>query len=94
MMMTPYELRYRLKSDVPEVKIYPILTNEYYSEEEYKEILQKQLKLKKDIESENMVTMPLFTEKEKEYKMDKFYEKGWYKPKMFTLPKSMFRGVD
>ena len=93
-MMTPYELRERLKKDVPEVKIYPILTNAYYSEKEYQEVLEKQLKLKYDIEKENMVTLPLFSRKEKELKMDKFYEKGWYKPKLYTLPKSMFRSED
>ncbi|EFE17675.1 TPA: hypothetical protein RHK09_001801 [Enterococcus faecalis] len=93
-MMTPYELRERLKKDVPEVKIYPILTNAYYSEKEYQEVLEKQLKLKYDIEKENMVTLPLFSWKEKELKMDKFYEKGWYKPKLYTLPKSMFRSED
>ncbi|WP_448866761.1 hypothetical protein [Enterococcus faecalis] len=92
--MTPYELRERLKKDVPEVKIYPILTNAYYSEKEYQEVLEKQLKLKYDIEKENMVTLPLFSWKEKELKMDKFYEKGWYKPKLYTLPKSMFRSED
>ncbi|EKL7634290.1 hypothetical protein PSN97_002696, partial [Enterococcus faecalis] len=89
-----YELRERLKKDVPEVKIYPILTNAYYSEKEYQEVLEKQLKLKYDIEKENMVTLPLFSWKEKELKMDKFYEKGWYKPKLYTLPKSMFRSED
>ncbi|EKK0951153.1 hypothetical protein PKB68_002318 [Enterococcus faecalis] len=57
-MMTPYELRERLKRDVPEVTIYPILTNAYYSEDEYQEVLEKQLKLKDDIENENMVTLP------------------------------------
>ncbi|EHV2875971.1 hypothetical protein K0I71_002722, partial [Enterococcus faecalis] len=88
------ELRERLKKDVPEVKIYPILTNAYYSEKEYQEVLEKQLKLKYDIEKENMVTLPLFSWKEKELKMDKFYEKGWYKPKLYTLPKSMFRSED
>lgn len=93
-MMTPYELRERLKKDVPEVTIYPILTNAYYSEKEYQEVLEKQLKLKYDIEKENMVTLPLFSRKEKELKMDKFYEKGWYKPKLYTLPKSMFRSED
>lgn len=93
-MMTPYELRERLKKDVPEVKIYPILTNAYYSEKEYQEVLEKQLKLKYDNEKENMVTLPLFSWKEKELKMDKFYEKGWYKPKLYTLPKSMFRSED
>ncbi len=93
-MMTPYELRERLKKDVPEVKIYPILTNAYYIEKEYQEVLEKQLKLKYDIEKENMVTLPLFSWKEKELKMDKFYEKGWYKPKLYTLPKSMFRSED
>ncbi|BBD24738.1 hypothetical protein P6Y11_07545 [Enterococcus faecalis] len=93
-MMTPYELRERLKKDVPEVTIYPILTNAYYSEKEYQEVLEKQLKLKYDIEKENMVTLPLFSWKEKELKMDKFYEKGWYKPKLYTLPKSMFRSED
>ncbi len=93
-MMTPYELRERLKKDVPEVTIYPILTNSYYSEKEYQEVLEKQLKLKYDIEKENMVTLPLFSWKEKELKMDKFYEKGWYKPKLYTLPKSMFRSED
>ncbi|HAP5237395.1 TPA: hypothetical protein IUZ34_002154 [Enterococcus faecalis] len=93
-MMTPYELRERLKKDVPEVKIYPILTNAYYSEKEYQEVLEKQLKLKYDIEKENMVTLPLFSWKEKELKMGKFYEKGWYKPKLYTLPKSMFRSED
>ncbi|MFC0738938.1 hypothetical protein ACE4ZD_008225 [Enterococcus faecalis] len=92
--MTPYELRERLKKDVPEVTIYPILTNAYYSEKEYQEVLEKQLKLKYDIEKENMVTLPLFSWKEKELKMDKFYEKGWYKPKLYTLPKSMFRSED
>lgn len=90
-MMTPYELRERLKRDVPEVTIYPILTNPYYSEEEYQDVLKDQLKLKKDIETDNMVTLPLFSWKEKKLKMDKFYEKGWYKPKLYTLPKSMFR---
>ncbi|EGO8394780.1 hypothetical protein ACMUMV_10225 [Enterococcus faecalis] len=93
-MMTPYELRERLKKDVPEVTIYPILTNAYYSEKEYQEVLEKQLKLKYDIEKENMVTLPIFSWKEKELKMDKFYEKGWYKPKLYTLPKSMFRSED
>lgn len=93
-MMTPYELRERLKKDVPEVTIYPILTNAYYSEKEYQEVLEKQLKLKYDFEKENMVTLPLFSWKEKELKMDKFYEKGWYKPKLYTLPKSMFRSED
>ncbi|HAP3854213.1 TPA: hypothetical protein IUU01_000653 [Enterococcus faecalis] len=93
-MMTPYELRERLKKDVPEVTIYPILTNAYYSEKEYQEVLEKQLKLKYDIEKENMVTLPLFSWKEKELKMDKFYEKGRYKPKLYTLPKSMFRSED
>ncbi|AAO81209.1 hypothetical protein [Enterococcus faecalis] len=93
-MMTPYELRERLKRDVPEVTIYPILTNPYYSEEEYQDVLKDQLKLKKDIETDNMVTLPLFSWKEKELKMDKFYEKGWYKPKLYTLPKSMFRSED
>lgn len=92
--MTPYELRERLKKDVPEVTIYPILTNAYYSEKEYQEVLEKQLKLKYDIEKENMVTLPIFSWKEKELKMDKFYEKGWYKPKLYTLPKSMFRSED
>lgn len=92
--MTPYELRERLKKDVPEVTIYPILTNAYYSEKEYQVVLEKQLKLKYDIEKENMVTLPLFSWKEKELKMDKFYEKGWYKPKLYTLPKSMFRSED
>lgn len=93
-MMTPYELRERLKKDVTEVTIYPILTNAYYSEKEYQEVLEKQLKLNYDIEKENMVTLPLFSWKEKELKMDKFYEKGWYKPKLYTLPKSMFRSED
>lgn len=93
-MMTPYELRERLKRDVPEVTIYPILTNAYYSEDEYQEVLEKQLQLKDDIEKENMITLPLFSWKEKELKMDKFYEKGWYKPKLYTLPKSMFRSED
>lgn len=93
-MMTPYELRERLKRDVPEVTIYPILTNPYYSEKEYQDVLKDQLKLKKDIETDNMVTLPLFSWKEKELKMDKFYEKSWYKPKLYTLPKSMFRSED
>ena len=37
-MMTPYELRERLKRDVPEVTIYPILANPYYSEEKYQDV--------------------------------------------------------
>ena len=93
-MMTPYELRDRLRRDVPEVQIYPILTNEYYSEEEYQDVLLKQLKMKEDIETGNMVTIPLFSQQEKELKMDKFYEKGWYKPELHSLPKSMFRSVE
>lgn len=48
-MMTPYELRERLKRDVPEVTIYPILTNPYYSEEEYQDVLKDQLKPKKTL---------------------------------------------
>lgn len=92
--MTPYELRERLIKEVPEVKIYPILTNADYSEDEYQKELEDQLRLKEDIENGNMVTMPLFSWKEKELKMDKFYEKGWYKPKLYTLPKSMFRSDD
>ena len=47
--MTPYELRERLKRDVPEVTIYPILTNPYYSEEKYQDVLKDQLKLKKTL---------------------------------------------
>lgn len=93
-MMTPYELRDRLRQDVPEVQIYPILTNDYYSEEEYQEVLLKQLKIKEDIETGNVVTMPLFSPQEKELKMDKFYEKGWYKPEVYSLPKSMFRSEE
>ena len=31
-----------------------------------------------------MVTLPLFSWEEK-IKMDQFYEKGWYKPKLYTL---------
>ena len=58
-MMTPYELRERLKRDVPEVTIYPILTNPYYSEEKYQDVLKDQLKLK-NIETDNMVTLPCF----------------------------------
>ncbi|OSH07833.1 hypothetical protein [Enterococcus faecalis] len=87
-MMTPYELRERLKRDVPEVTIYPILANPYYSEEKYQDVLKDQLKLKKDIETDNMVTLPLFSWEEKELKMDQFYEKGWYKPKLilFQIP--------
>lgn len=64
-MMTPYELRERLKRDIPEVTIYPILTNPYYSEEEYQDVLKDQLKLKKDIETDNMVTLPYFHGKKK-----------------------------
>ncbi|MGH1663476.1 hypothetical protein [Enterococcus avium] len=92
--MSPYELRERLIKEVPEVKIYPILTKFSYSEEEYLEELKNQLALKHDIEAGNMITRPLYTLQEKELKMDKFYEKGWYKPKLFTLPKSMFRSED
>ncbi len=92
--MTPYELRKRLIKEVPEVKIYPILTKVDYSEEEYQKELKDQLRLKEDLETGNMVTMPLFSWAEKELKMDKFYEKGWYKPKLYTLPKSMFRSED
>lgn len=93
-LMTPFELRERLKNEVPEVKIYPILTKFNYSEEEYQEELKNQLALKHDIEAGNVITRPLYTWQEKELKMDKFYEKGWYKPKFYTLPKSMFRSED
>lgn len=92
--MSPYELRERLKKEVPEVKIYPILTKFSYSEEEYQEELKNQLDLKKDIEAGNVISRPVYTWQEKELKMDKFYEKGWYKPKFYTLPKSMFRSED
>ena len=92
--MSPNELRERLMKEVPEVKIYPILTKFSYSEEEYQEELKNQLDLKKDIEAGNVISRPVYTWQEKELKMDKFYEKGWYKPKFYTLPKSMFRSED
>lgn len=92
--MPPYELIERLKKEVPEGKIYPILTKFSYSEEEYQKELKNQLDLKKDIEAGNVISRPVYTWQEKELKMDKFYEKGWYKPKFYTLPKSMFRSED
>lgn len=96
--MTPYELRYRLKLDVPEVEIYPILINDDYSEEEYQEVLHDQLKMKRDFETGNIIKYPLFSWEEKELGMERFYKKGWFKPKMIDLPKSMFRsgshGID
>lgn len=88
-MMTPYEIRDQLKKEVPEVGIFPILTNELYSEEEYQEVLKNQLKLKKDIETGNMKKMPIYTWEQKELRMEEFYEKGWF---MVELPKSMFGG--
>lgn len=41
-----------------------------------------------------MVIFFLFLWKEKELKMDKFYEKGWYKFKFYIFLKFMFRSED
>lgn len=97
--MTPYELRERLIKDVPEVKIYPILTNPDYTEEEYLEELRKQLQVKDDIENNRYTTVPVWSYEEIQAGLNKEYEKGNYTPTEFmTFPASLIRsdknGID
>lgn len=88
--MDPFELRERLMKEVPEVNLFPILTASYYSEEQYQEVKKNQLKLKKEIEDNKLIHVPYFSFEEKKLRMEEFYDKGWYKPKTFAVPKSLF----
>lgn len=69
--------------DVPEVEIYPILTNYDYTEEEYQEELRKQLIVKDDIENNRYRIVPVWSYAEMKAGLDKEYEKGNYAPEKF-----------